>query len=176
MKLSRTTAIMTAAAALGLAVTGTASAAATARAGIAPALSSCAIAPSLKQFHAYGGVPVRDQSYPLDIGDNSFNAEWSSAWNLFVNYTRKDGSTISGTFEYLVLDWSDYNGVARSNCYWGSGAVPFTESAPDVKTASFTGANQPPTPSDNGQYGTEVWAVMDVTSENYVYAIEFTGQ
>ena len=176
MKASHVISIAAAAAtALSLGVTGVANAAVT------PATNTfCTSEPAWHSSMTVNGTPAQDHNYTLALSNGTFSAQWSSAWNLAVNYHKTGGSTISLTFEYFDIYTSlDLNGTHES-CGWGNGSdtIPSLSSG-GTASHMFTGSAQPPAPynhiSSNGS-GSEqqVIAVMNVPGQG-MFAIGFGG-
>jgi hypothetical protein len=168
---------MTAVAAMGLGVTGTATAAITPAAGATcttePLWKASTTAPTSAHL-------VQNYEYTVKLPYGTFYAEWSSAWNLAVKYVKTSGSAgNAGTFQvfdiYTVLN---ANGVATQTCGFGPGASTWTATTGDPqKSYIFSGDNQPPKPystiTSNGGSEQEVIAVAFVDGE--YYAIGFPG-
>jgi hypothetical protein len=178
MKFSRATSVLVAASAVGLGLSGTASATVTPQ-----SVTACTTEPTWTNSITVNGTPAQDHIYTLTLPNGTFNAEWSSAWNLAVNYTKTGGAPVSGTFEDFIIT-SNWNADSfHQSCHWGNGSsnfvnLPANPNGTSRATFMFTGANQPPMPSYTGGSSAgseeEVIAVMNVPGQG-IWAIGFPG-
>lgn len=175
MKVSRIVSVVTAAAALGLGVVGSATAAVTPAAG-----ATCTTEPLWTASTTVSGNLKENQSYTVKLPTGTFSAEWSSAYNLAVNYTKTSGGgDDSGTYEVFDIHTvMNANGVATQTCGWGPGVDTWSTSLGGHEPFMFAGSNQPPAPYDDitANGGSKQQVIAVVFSKDKYYAIGFSTQ